>query len=68
MSPPVATAPRKGRTPIWVVLMVALALAIFVGANVHFLVVALESQPECVAHLKVGESDAGRFSAAKSSC
>jgi hypothetical protein len=48
--------------------MVALALAIFVGANVHFLVVALESQPDCVAHLKVGESEEGRFSAAKSSC
>lgn len=68
MSQPVTSTPRKGRTPIWAVLMVALALAIFVGANVHFLIVALESQPEYVAHLKVGESDAGRFSAAKSSC
>lgn len=68
MNQPITTAPRKGRTPLWVALMVVLGLAIVIGANVHFLVVALESQPDCVAHLKVGESEEGRFSAAKSSC
>ena len=68
MSQPVTTTARKAGATPWVVLMVVLGLALVIGANVHFLVVALESQPDCVDHLKVGESEAGRFSAAKSSC
>ncbi len=67
MNRPMTTAPKKRQTTFWVVVAV-LGLAIVIGANIHFLVVALESQPDCVAHIKVGESEEGRFSAAKSSC
>ena len=68
MNQPLTTRPPKTGTTPWVVLMVVLGLAVVIGANVHFLIVALESQPDCVAHLKTGESEPGRFSAAKSSC
>jgi hypothetical protein len=48
---------------------VAVALAVLVGANAHLVYVALESQPECVAHLKSGTDDkSGAYSAARSSC
>ena len=48
---------------------VAIALAVAVLANVHLVYVALRSQPECIAHLKPGTSDAnGTYSAARSSC
>jgi hypothetical protein len=48
---------------------VALALAILVGANAHLVYVALESQPECVAHVKPGTGGEGSaYSAARSSC
>lgn len=46
------------------------ALALVLLANAHLLYVAAGSQPECVPHLKAGESagGAGGFSAAKPSC
>lgn len=48
---------------------IAAALAILVGANAHLVYVALESQPECVAHVKPGTGDdGGAYSAARSSC
>lgn len=38
-------------------------------ANVHLVYVAMQSQPDCVAHLKPGAGTAGgAFSAARSSC
>ena len=49
----------------------ALGLAItgvFVAANLHLLSVALDSQPDCVAHHKSPTQGAGEFRAAKSSC
>jgi hypothetical protein len=45
--------------------LAALSLAIFFGANAHLVSVALQSQPECVPHLK--EPGSG-FQAAKSAC
>lgn len=65
-----------GAAPIWrftrirvlVLLAVLTAAALFVGANAHLVYVAIASQPECVAHVKAGESGPGRFSAAKPAC
>ncbi len=60
-------APRR-RWPIW--LSVALGLALFGGANWHLVHVAITSQPDCVAHRRVGDADpAGRAPiAARSAC
>ena len=48
----------------------ALAAALLVVlANVHLVYVSIQSQPECVAHLKPGSrGDSGAWSAARSSC
>lgn len=43
-------------------------MGIFLAANAHLLYVALQSQPDCVAHGKPGMATPGQFSAAKSSC
>jgi hypothetical protein len=57
-----------GRTAIW--LAVAIGLLLLAGANAHLVYVAVTSQPDCVAHLRPGESDeqGGTFSAAQSDC
>ena len=51
-------------------LLIGLALALVLGANAHFLYVAISSQPACVAHVRSDEGSAGRgvFRAAQSSC
>ena len=51
--------------------MIVLAgLLVVVGANAHLLYVAVTSQPDCVAHVRPGETAAssGSFSAATSAC
>ncbi|HEY1386851.1 MAG TPA: hypothetical protein VGF43_24725 [Dongiaceae bacterium] len=55
-------------TAIWVA--VAIGLLLLVGANAHMVYEAVTSQPECVAHLRPGEStgQSGAFSAAQSDC
>lgn len=57
-----------GRTAIW--LAVAAGLLLVLGANAHLVYLAVTSQPDCVAHLKPGQSDGqgGTFSAAQSDC
>jgi hypothetical protein len=62
------TLQKAFRTKALVALGVGLAIALFVGANAHLVYVAFSSQPACVDHIKAGESRAGQFSAAKSSC
>ena len=48
---------------------VAAAAALVVLANVHLVYVSVQSQPECVAHVKPGtRGDSGAWSAARSSC
>lgn len=48
---------------------VIVATLIVILANVHLVYVSMQSQPECVAHLKPGTGDAnGAYSAARSSC
>ena len=48
--------------------IIVTVMGIFLAANAHLLYVALQSQPDCVAHEKTGHSTPGQFSAAKSSC
>ncbi len=62
---------RKKRSSFWL-LTVFLGALILVGANAHFVYVAVTSQPDCVPHLKspavekIGEESP--FRAAKSAC
>lgn len=51
-------------------LLVASGLLLVAGANAHLLYVAVTSQPDCVAHVKSGDTTAraGSLSAAKSAC
>ncbi|MGN6487471.1 MAG: hypothetical protein ACTHLT_06585 [Devosia sp.] len=58
----------KSSVRLWVMLLAGLIVAVFVGANAHFFYVAFDSQPDCVPHEKLGAADAGRLSAADSSC
>ena len=60
-------APRWKRIAVGAAIVLTV-MGIFLAANAHLLYVALQSQPDCVEHKKSGESTAGQFSAAKSSC
>jgi len=71
------TAPNSGaldpaRSRRWprllTIALICLGLLGFLAANAHFLFVAMQSQPDCVDHIKMGESQEGAFSAANSSC
>lgn len=60
---------RRRGTRLWVLVGVAAALLLVVGANAHLLYVALEAPPECVDHIKMpDEARPGEFRAAKSAC
>ena len=63
----VIRAPQR-KVAIW--LLVGLGLLGFVAAHCHLVYVAMTSQPDCVAHVRSGESGGphSQFSAAKSSC
>jgi hypothetical protein len=56
------------RITIW--LGVGAVLLLVAAANAHLVYVAVTSQPECVSHLRLGDSgtERGSFSAAKSAC
>ena len=52
------------RLKLWI--LISAALFVFAAANIHFLYVALTSQPDCVPHARgAGE---GGYMAAKSAC
>ncbi len=52
---------------IW--LGVVAVVAVIIGANAHMAYLAFASHPDCVAHTRPGGMpEAGRFTAAKSSC
>ncbi len=60
---------RRGRLSVW--LLVAAGLLLVVAANWHLVYIAVMSQPDCIEHLRPGESNSANpraFSAAKSSC
>lgn len=61
-----SSARKNGRA--WLVwTLVPAALLVFAAANIHLVYVAVNSQPECVPHLKeAGQGEAYR--AAKSAC
>lgn len=51
------------------ILLVAAAVTLLLAANIHLVMVALESEPSCVPHLKPGVTPApAGYSAAKSAC
>lgn len=56
------------KTLIW--LSVAAGLLLVAVANAHLVYVAFSSQPDCIDHVKrgVAVAEAGKFSAASSSC
>ena len=60
------TAGRRTQWAIW--LLVGLCVLVFGGANAHLIYVALQSQPDCVAHLKEPLPGSGNYRAAQSSC
>lgn len=65
------SAGRKGpgrRTKLLLWLLVPAGLLLFAGANAHLVYVALDSQPDCVPHLKEAKAGEGGFKAAKSAC
>lgn len=58
-----------GASKVTLGLLVAAGAALFLAANGHLVYVAMTSQPDCIAHVKPGESaPAGGFSAARSAC
>ena len=63
-----ATRHYNTKAAVWLAIGAGLLLVLI--ANSHLVYVAVVSQPECVAHVRQGESSAkdGRFSAARSSC
>lgn len=51
------------------ILLVGAGIALLLAANIHLVMVALESQPACVPHQKPGVKPAAAgYSAAKSAC
>ena len=63
-----ATRQIRTKAVLWVAIGAGLLLLLI--ANSHLVYVAIVSQPDCVAHLRQGESDAhsASFSAAQSNC
>jgi hypothetical protein len=66
---PIAAA-RRQKIRFIVALAVGGGLLALALANLHLVYVAVSTQPDCVAHLKRGESASvpGSFSAARSAC
>ena len=57
----------RARRMVYAAAIVA-ALTLLVFANAHLVHVAITSQPDCVVHIKSGQSSPGQFSAAGSAC
>lgn len=62
------TASHPGKTLVW--LLVGAGLLLVAAANAHLVYVAVNSQPDCVTHVRAGEAPVahGKFSAARSAC
>ena len=59
---------KRARWPLLAWSLAAAVLLVVAAANAHLVYVAVESQPECVAHLKEAGAKAGEFRAAKPAC
>lgn len=59
---------RKPRRPWWLLPLLFAVLAIFAGANLHFIYVAVRSDPGCVEHMKERSGVNGVYRAARSAC
>jgi hypothetical protein len=60
---------RLGRRNAAVWFLVGAGLLLVAAANAHLVYVAMTSQPDCVTHIRPGESaETGSFSAARSAC
>ena len=59
------TAARSVSWKIW--LLVGACVLVFCGANAHLVYVAIQTQPDCVAHFKEPQQS-GTYRAARSSC
>lgn len=61
---------RRSKTRLLLWGMIGAGLLLLVIANSHLVYMAVMSQPDCVAHVRLGEGDPGqgKFSAARSSC
>lgn len=61
-------ATKRSKWPFLAWGLAAAVLLVVAAANAHLVYVAVESQPDCVAHLKEAGSRAGEFRAAKPAC
>ena len=63
-----ATQQFRTKAVVWAAICAGLLLVLI--ANAHLVYMAAVSQPDCVAHVRQGESTPkeGKFSAARSSC
>jgi hypothetical protein len=61
-------ATKRSKWPFLAWSLAAAVLLVVAAANAHLVYVAVESQPDCVAHLKEAGSRAGEFRAAKPAC
>jgi hypothetical protein len=59
---------KRAKWPLLAWSLAAVVLLVVAAANAHLVYVAVESQPECVAHLKEAGSQAGEYRAAKPAC
>ena len=59
---------KRTRWPLLAWSLAAAVLLVVAAANAHLVYVAVDSQPECVAHLKEAGTKAGAFRAAKPAC
>ena len=65
-----ATATSSIRLRLMIGLGVIMGVIVVAAANWHLVLVATSSEPDCVAHVRIGEGDGkrGLYGAAESSC
>lgn len=68
MSAPAEPMPRHRGRRTAIISMVALGVALLIGANAHLVYVAFTSQPDCVPHAKEIGVEGAPLRAARSAC
>ena len=61
---------NKPWSPFWIATLLGafILLLVFIASSIDLVRIAISSQPECVTHVRVGESQSTHAMAAKSSC